>query len=290
MDRLDTALEQIDERLRRLSDTPQLDAQVLLASVLDRPRTWVMAHPEAALDPEHAARLERLVARLEAGEPLPYVLGRWEFFGLELEVTPEVLIPRPETELLVERAILRLQAAPGQRAVADVGTGSGAIAIALAVHVPDARITATDISAGALAVARRNAARLQVEGRIDFIECDLLPDAGHPTFDLICANLPYIPTSTLRGLPVYRREPTLALDGGQDGLDPLRRLLALVPGQLASDGMLLLEIEATRGEAALALAQATFSGARIGLHRDLAGRDRLLEIGLGSDATGDLRK
>jgi release factor glutamine methyltransferase len=279
-------LERIGERLRRLSDTPQLDAQVLLARVLDRPRSWVMAHSESVLDPEPGARLERLLIRLEAGEPLPYVLGRWEFFGLELEVTPDVLIPRPETELLVERAIRWLQISPGRRAVADVGTGSGAIAIALAVHVPDSRITATDISAKALAVARRNAIKLQVEGRIEFIECDLFPEAGGSSFDLICANLPYIPTATLHGLPVYGREPTLALDGGPEGMDPLKRLLARVPGRLAPGGMLLLEIEATRGEAALALARAAFPVARIELHQDLAGRDRLLEIALSSEETG----
>jgi len=277
---LDQVIEAISLRLSRLSDTPQLDAQVILAMVLDRPRTWVMAHPESALDPGQASTLEALIQRLEAGEPLPYVLGRWEFFGLELEVTPQVLIPRPETELLVERAIAWLQDSPGRRSVADVGTGSGAIAIALAAHLPDLRITATDISAEALAVARKNAAKFQVVKQIEFLQCDLLPARKASKFDLICANLPYIPTETLRGLPVYGREPSLALDGGADGLDPMRRLLALAPAWLAPHGVLLLEIEATRGTSALSLAYDAFEKAEIHLHQDLAGRDRLLEIRL----------
>jgi release factor glutamine methyltransferase len=277
---LDHVLEALSLRLSRLSDTPQLDAQVILAKVLARPRTWVMAHPESGLDPGQASALEALIRRLEAGEPLPYVLERWEFFGLELEVTPDVLIPRPETELLVERAIAWLQDSPGRRSVADVGTGSGAIAVALAVHLPDLQVTATDISAEALVVARKNAARFQVMGQIEFLQCDLLPAKAASAFDLICANLPYIPTETLRGLPIYGREPSLALDGGADGLDPMRRLLAIAPAWLAPDGVLLLEVEATRGTPALSLAYDAFEKAEIHLHQDLAGRDRLLEIRL----------
>jgi release factor glutamine methyltransferase len=277
-------LEAIALRLTRVSDTPQLDAQVILARVLDRPRTWVMAHPESGLDAGQNSTLEAMLQRLEGGEPLPYVLGRWEFFGLELDLTPDALIPRPETELLVERAIAWLQASPGRRNIADVGTGSGAIALALAVHLPELRITATDISGEALAVARKNAAKFQVVDRIAFVQCDLLPPRKSSNFDMICANLPYIPTETLRGLPIYGREPSLALDGGPDGLDPLRRLLALAPAWLAPGGILLLEIEATRGNSALSLAYDAFEKAEIHLHQDLAGRDRLLEIHLPGEA------
>ena len=276
-------LSDITDRLTPLSDTPALDASVLLAQIVQKPRTWVMAHPELKLTTEQRKQLDDLLLRLEGGESFPYVLGHWEFFGMDFEITPDVLIPRPETELLVERAIAWLQESPVRRTVADIGTGSGVIAVAMAVNVPDANIIATDISENALDVAKKNATKFEVDDRIEFIQCDLLPPK--PAFftteqhlDLICANLPYIPTDTLRDLPVYGREPTLALDGGNDGLEVIRRLLNLGPEWLAPNGMMLLEIEATRGIQALNLACDLFSEATIHLHQDLAGQDRLLEI------------
>jgi release factor glutamine methyltransferase len=271
----------LPSRLEKTSDTPSLDAQVLLARLLERPRSWLMAHPEIRLDPESAARLDTLVARLEGGEPLPYVLGCWEFFGLEFEVTPAVLIPRPETELLVERAIIWIKSNVERRTlkIADVGTGSGCIAISLAVNAPGLTITATDISPDALSVARRNAEANGVASHITFQEADLIPDSLSPNpFSLILANLPYISTSALHNLPVFKHEPTLALDGGADGLELIRRLLAMAPAALAPGGMILLEIEASSGVEAHRLASGFFPQARIELHQDLAGRDRLLEI------------
>lgn len=270
-------------RLATISDTPALDASVLLAHILNKPRTWVMAHPELTLTSEQQEQLDNALARFEDGEPFPYILGHWEFFGLDFEITQDVLIPRPETELLVEKAIAWLQESPVRRTVADVGTGSGAIAVAIAVSVPDTHILATDISYKALEVARKNAQKFNVTDRIDFIECDILPPRpdSFPTeshFDLVCANLPYIPTDTLRGLPIYSREPTLALDGGVDGLDLFRRLMKIVPDWLAPNGLILLEIEATCGVHALNLAYDMFSQAEIHLHQDLTGHDRLLEI------------
>lgn len=278
-------LDQIAERLSRVSDTSQLDAQVLLAHVFQKPRTWMLAHPESTLDAQAASVLETLIQRLERGEPLPYVIGRWEFFGLDLEITPDVLIPRPETELLVEHAISWLQASSERRTIADVGTGSGCIAVSIAANVPDARVVATDVSLNALEVAHRNALKHHVVNRIDFIECDILPEHMDPLpterhFDLICANLPYIPTKKLHRLPVYGREPTLALDGGKDGLDPFRKLLRLAPDWLAPGGRMLLEIESSRGAAAMSLAYDAFTAGEMHLHRDLAGQDRLLEIQL----------
>jgi release factor glutamine methyltransferase len=276
-------LSEITAHLAPITDTPALDASVLIAHIIEKPRTWVLAHPEVVLTPEQKTQLEDSLARLERDEPFPYVLGRWEFFGLELEVTPDVLIPRPETELLVEKAIAWLQQSPVRSTVADVGTGSGAIAVALAVNVPDARVLATDLSLAALEVARRNALKFHVADRIDFVQCDLLPTHIGPLptehhFDLICANLPYIPTQTLQSLPVFGREPTLALDGGSDGLELIRRLLEIGPAWLAPNSMMLLELESTRGLQALALACDLFSQGTIHLHQDLTGRDRLLEI------------
>jgi release factor glutamine methyltransferase len=269
--------------LSPISDTPALDASVLIAHIIRKPRTWVMAHPELTLNSGQQKQLDDSLARLERGESCPNVLGHWEFFGLEFYVTPDVLIPRPETELLVEKAIAWLQESPVRRTIADVGTGSGAIAISIAMNVPDAHILATDLSLNALEVARRNALKFDVIDRIDFVQCDLLPYHIDPLpterhFDLICANLPYIPTDTLHRLPVFGREPTLALDGGADGLDLIRRLLSIGPNWLAPNGMILLEIEATRGIQALNLACDLFSEGIIHLHQDLAGQDRLLEI------------
>jgi release factor glutamine methyltransferase len=275
----------ITDRLTGLSDTPALDASVLIAHLINKPRTWVMAHPELRLTAEQHQQLDDSLTRLERGESFPYVLGHWEFFGMDFDITPYVLIPRPETELLVEKAIAWLQVSPVRRTIADVGTGSGVIAVSIAVNVPDANIIATDISVNALDVAKKNARKFDVEHRIEFIQCDLLPPipdffSTEQHLDLICANLPYIPTDTLRGLPVFGREPTLALDGGEDGLALIRRLLSIGPEWLAPNGMMLLEIESTRGIQALNLACDLFSEATIHLHQDLAGQDRLLEITL----------
>lgn len=276
-------LADITTRLASISDTSSLDASVILGHVLNKPRTWIMAHPELTLTDQQQENLDSALARLEGGEPLPYVLGHWEFFGLEFDITPDVLIPRPETELLVEKALAWLRESPVRRTVADVGTGSGIIAVTIAMEIPSARILATDISPAALQVALNNARKFDVAERIDLFECDILPP--HPKslsteehFDLLCANLPYIPTETLRSLPVYNREPTLALDGGADGLDLFRKLMRLAPEWMAPNSLILLEIESTLGVQALNLACDMFSRAEIHLHQDLTGRDRLLEI------------
>ena len=274
-------LSEVANRLAVISDTPALDASVLIAHILNKPRTWVVTHPELKLTTKQQKELDNSLARLEAGESFPYVLGHWEFFGLEFDLTPDVLIPRPETELLVENAIAWLQKSPRRRTVADVGTGSGAIAVAITANIPDVHVLATDISHQALLVARQNAIKFRVASRIDFVQCDLLPSSvvrRPSSIDLICANLPYIPTETLHKLPIFGHEPTLALDGGPDGLDPIRRLLEIGPEWLAPNGMILLEIDARRGIQALNLACDLFSEATIHLHQDLTGRDRLLEV------------
>jgi release factor glutamine methyltransferase len=214
------------------------------------------------------------------------VLGCWEFYGLELIVSPEVLIPRPETESLVETALGWLRR-PGSaiRKCVDIGTGSGCIAIALALNAPNLVLTATDISSTALAIAHANAHKLHVLDRIHFVEADLLasPALVAQRFDLLVANLPYIPTWTLHQLEVFDHEPSLALDGGPDGLAVIRRLLETAPAHLAEGGALLLEIEASQGKSALALARAAFPKsafpyADIQVLPDLAGKDRLLAI------------
>ena len=297
-----TLLREIAQHLP--GETPVLDAQVLLAHILGKNRAWLLAHPEVQLTSPQADALETAIGQLQAGTPLPYILGEWEFFGLDFDVTPDVLIPRPETELLVETALAWLRTHPQHvYRFLDVGTGSGCIAVTLAVHVPRARIVATDISPDALAVAFGNAVKHGVEERIDFVEADLLPVDGGPfdgaqggvstvygllsTVNVLTANLPYIPTETLHGLDVYTHEPTLALDGGPDGLETIRRLLTLIAGQMeegsalndpSKGSLVLLEIENRQGLAVKALARAAFPAAEIFIKKDLAGNDRLVVI------------
>ncbi len=255
----------------------RLETQVLLAHALHKPRAWVLAHPEAALSAQALSQLDGLLKRLAEGEPLPYLLGHWEFYGLDFEVTPAVLIPRPETELLVEQASNWLRLNPGKRWAADVGTGSGCIAITLARQFPVLQVLAVDRSRAALRVAQRNAVRLNVQKQITFMQGDLL-SAVSPPFDLVCANLPYIPTTTLSNLPVAQHEPRLALDGGLDGLQAIRTFLADAPRWLKPGGLCLLEMQYDQGDSVSNLAQAALPPAQVQVIPDLAGLPRLVSI------------
>ncbi len=263
-----------------MSEQPALEAQVLAAASLNQSRAWVVSHPEAALLPQDIKTLDAMLERLLRREPLPYILGRAEFYGLGFTVTPAVLIPRPETELLVEHALGWLQANPGRRRAADVGTGSGIIAVTLAKRVPDLRLIATDASDAALQVAHHNTELHGVHDQIRPVQTYLLEGVSGP-FDLICANLPYIPTAKLDDLDVARYEPVTALDGGPDGLSLIGELLAGLPDKLAPGGLGLFEIEAGQGKTAPSLAHATL-GPRAEIHvkPDLSGLPRLLTVKL----------
>jgi release factor glutamine methyltransferase len=265
------------QQLSLLSETPLLDAQVLLARMVNKPRAWVLAHPEIVLSPDQQIGLDGALERLRRREPLPYVLGEWEFYDRIFSLTPQVLIPRPETELLVEEALKWLGNARPNRLACDVGAGSGCIAVTLAAHVPGLHLLAVDISLPALKVAASNAERYRVSQQIDFLQNDLLKGVGGH-FDLICANLPYIPTEKLRSLPIYGREPDLALDGGPDGLELIRRLLSHAPRNMTPGGLLLMEIEATQGDVVLELAGKIFPASNPRILTDLAGLDRLLVV------------
>ncbi len=272
-------LRKTSPEITQLVELPQQTLLVLLSHVLEQPQTWILAHNEAALSATQQAKLTALIARLKQGVPLPYLTGRQEFFGLSFEVSPAVLIPRPETELLVETALRWLRSHPAANSAVDVGTGSGCIAVSLAVNTSTLHIVATDISAEALAIAQRNAQIHHVEDRITFQEADLISaDLGR--FDLICANLPYVPTSELAKVNSLPYEPVLALDGGPDGLALIKRCLACAPAHIRAPGMLLFEIEATTGDAGLALACNVFPQAKISLMPDLTGKERLLTIEL----------
>ena len=250
---------------------------MLLAHVLEKPRVFVISHPEVILTPQQQNQLTKLLARLAHSEPLPYLIGHWEFYGLDFEVTPAVLIPRPETELMVERAQAWLQQHPHLRRGADVGTGSGCIAISLAKQIKDLRVLAMDRSWEALQVARRNAIFHQVTERVAFVQGDLLTAVKGP-FDLVCANLPYIPRSSLESLSVAHHEPRQALDGGSDGVSWIRQLIDDAPRWLSAPALMLLEMQYDQGDTVSELARSRFPNARINILPDLAGLPRLVEI------------
>jgi release factor glutamine methyltransferase len=278
-DSIQKILAQVSQQLRDNSETPTLDAQVLVAHILERPRYWVLAHPEACLNELQANSLALAVKQLELGEPLPYVIGHWEFFGLDFHLTPDVLIPRPETELLVERGIDWLHLHPLKRRAIDVGTGSGCIGIALALKISDLQVLLTDISPMALSISKINAEKFNLLGRLQFCHSDLLEGVAE-SFDLICANLPYIPTQVLHELPVFGREPHLALDGGNNGIEVISRFLNQASSHLSRGGLMLLEVEASQGSQIKNIAQALYPDSKVQILPDLSGRDRCLEIEL----------
>lgn len=247
---------------RLAGDTVDLDTAVLLGYVLKRDRPWLLAHGDETVDAATIAHFQELVARRMTGEPVAYLVGHKEFYGREFMVTPDVLVPRPETELLVEAALKVLR--PGD-AVADIGTGSGCIGITLALERRDVEVYAIDISPAALAVAQKNADTLSAQ--LTFYEADLWP--GNLAADVMVANLPYVPEADYAAHSEIHAEPKLALAAGPDGLDVIRRLLDRLSGDMPR--VLLLEINPSHADW---LAQKY--GATIIF--DLAGRPRIAQI------------
>lgn len=267
-------------RIAPVSSSPGLDATLLLAEVLDCSRAHVIAHPEKTLNSEQAERYEHFIARRSTGEPVAYLLGRRAFYDREFIVTPSVLIPRPETEHLLEIAIeaAKTRANP---VVVDVGTGSGALAVTLAANVPQAEVCATDISLDALEIAARNAR--EQDAVVSFFQGDLLQpiiERGIKA-EIVMANLPYIATDELATLMVTRHEPRLALDGGADGLELVRRLLVQIPAACADGALILLEIGAEQGAATIELVRTQLKTVKsVDLIRDYAGHDRVVSVRL----------
>jgi release factor glutamine methyltransferase len=257
-------------------ETPRLEAEVLLGAVTGKERSAILAHPEYLLTEIELNQLDTGLSRLAEGVPLPYVLGWWEFYGRRFTINADVLIPRPETELLVELAINWLNQNPGRRRAADVGTGSGCIAITLALQTVDLRVTAVDYSLSAMRVAKINRDFWKASS-VALAASDLLSAAAGP-FDLVTANLPYIPSKKLVNLKVARQEPLLALDGGADGLELINGLLADAQRWLAPGGLILLEIEAEHARSAPQAASRWLPEARIDMIRDLAGLPRVVRI------------
>lgn len=247
---------------------PAAEARRLLGHVLGRSAAWIEAHRDEALDETAAAQMSALVDRRAAGEPVAYLVGRREFYGRAFTVTPDVLIPRPETELLVDLVKSKVGAGDTAR-ILDLGTGSGCIAITLALELPAARVTAVDLSPAALAVARANAARLNA--RIAFVTSDWFAALPPACFDFIVANPPYVAAGDPHlAEGDLRFEPPEALTDGADGLAAIRRIVAQAPRRLADGGWLVFEHGHDQGEAARALLAAG-GFVQIGQHRDLAG-------------------
>ncbi|MDH4166371.1 MAG: peptide chain release factor N(5)-glutamine methyltransferase [Gammaproteobacteria bacterium] len=263
-------------RLRRVADDPRHEAEILLGAALGRTRAWIMAHPdERVLDCEATDRYESHVTRRSHGEPVAYVLGEKEFWSLPLEVTPDVLIPRPETELVVELALTHLPRDQEAR-VLDLAAGSGAIALALARELPRAAVVGTDLSAAAIAVARRNAQRLGL-ANVLFRTGHWFDPVAEERFDLVASNPPYIAETDDRVEPAVRRfEPHAALFAGTDGLEALRVITGAAGRHLSPGGWLVVEHGDRQGPAVRELLSVA-GFADVATHADLAGLDRCTE-------------
>ena len=258
----------------------RLEAEVMVMTVMRMTRQNIFAEQETEVPGSEAQQLADIVAQRLERVPLAYILGYREFYGINVMVTPDVLIPRPETEGMVEHTLFMALMGMETRelSIADVGTGSGAIAVNLAIHLPAARIYAMDVSEPALDVAAYNIRGHAVHDRVRLGHGDLLEPLVE-SVDLIVANLPYIPTERIPTLqPEVQREPQVALDGGDDGLDLVRRLLEQAPTKLNSPGIILLELDPEQFPAAKALALQQFPDAEITAEQDLAHRDRIMVI------------
>ena len=267
----------------------RLEAEVLVMNLMRLPRQDIFANQETELGAQQEQELTALVERRLTREPLAYILGYREFYGINLLVNPSVLIPRPETEMMVEHALFMALMGMETRelVIADVGTGAGAIAINLAIHLPAARIYAFDFTDAALDVAAYNVRAHNVADRVTLGKGDLLEPLPEPV-DLIVANLPYIPTSRIDTLqPEIQWEPREALDGGADGLDVIRRLVSQAPGKLKEHGTILLELDPDQVPAAEELARQHFPEATTSVEQDLARQDRIFVISRGEGETGN---
>jgi release factor glutamine methyltransferase len=277
------ALRQAEVRIasRKIPDA-RIEAEVLLMHALGIQKAELYARLSEPLPSLAGEEFQRYVERRLGHEPAAYITGRCEFYGFDLHVDPRVLIPRPETELLVEAALAFVERRFGKEhpcSIADVGTGSGAIAVALALHLPQARIYATDISAAAIDVARINCRQYGLEGRVSLLQGDMLEPLSEP-MDVIVANLPYVKHADIPTLmPEIRDfEPMAALAGGADGLDKVRLLLARAKHHLMPQGSVILEIGLGQAEEAVSLAKGHFPDSEVDLIKDFGGIERVLRI------------
>ena len=270
-----TALADGAEQLRGISDSPRLDSELLLARALDVPRSYLFAHPDEILDPAAVERFCLSLERRSDGLPIAYIRGEKEFWSMTLIVTPDTLVPRPETELLVDQTLQRISK-DGKLAILDLGTGCGAIALAIAKERPHCDIIATDVSDAALAVARENANRLALVN-IEFLCGDWTAPVAGRTFDIIASNPPYVPGAD-PDLERLMHEPQIALLSGEDGLDAIRRISVEAKSVLRIGGTLLIE-HGDKQAGAIARILSADGWSEISHVNDLAGKPRVTIAG-----------
>jgi len=276
-------LYQTRERLSKAGVAePRLEAEIILSDTMGVPRHRLYAFQDDDLLDPILKRLESIVWRRVKREPLAYILEHREFYGIDLQVGPEVMIPRQETEELIERAMLVCMEKSDDTqeglVVVDVGTGSGGIAINLAIHLPAFLVYATDISSEALNIARSNILKYGVEERIRVVQGDLLEPINDPV-DVIVANLPYICTNKIQGLePELQWEPFVALNGGTDGLDVMKKLMNQAVCKLSNNGVILMEIDPGQGDSLIRLSCDLFPDASVSIEEDLFGNDRIFVL------------
>ena len=264
----------------------RLEAELILTNVLSVPRHRIYAFQEQELTQEETDLLASLLERRLSREPLAYILGHKEMYGIDLAVGPGVMIPRPETELLVERCLFlgMVRMEEGELVIAEPGTGSGGISINLAMHLPVARVYATDVSGEALKIAELNVRVHNVQDRVTLLQGDLLDPIAEPV-DVVVANLPYIPSDRIPTLqPEVQQEPREALDGGPDGLDVIRRLLRQSVAKLKPSGVMVLEVDPDQVQPLTDYALALFPGATVTIEKDLARLDRVFVMELAGEA------
>ena len=274
---LGEALRHFTAELAAHTEDPALEARLIIQKATGLSRPVLLSHPELPLDNNTYTKISELCERRRQGIPLPYLLGEWEFYGHSFFVDPSVLIPRPETELLVEQAAAWLKSYPQFRHGFNIGTGSGCIAISLLLMFPDLQMTAIDLKMDALRTAVRNAERYNCSSRFHPVQADLF-SAFSTEPRLICANLPYIPTETCRTIEPARFEPMSALDGGADGFDLYRLLFAQLANKITKGSLILCEIEYRQRELALETTETYFPGCLIRVLDDLSGLPRVLRI------------
>jgi release factor glutamine methyltransferase len=267
------------EKLAKKSSEHISSVFAIAENNLNKPATWLLTHLDSDLTVEIIHTLEEDLADLLAGKPLPYITGKAYFYGLQFKVDQSVLIPRPETECLVDTALEIIEQHKSNVLLADIGTGSGCIALSLAKNTEKATIIASDRSFPALEVAKENALRLGLTDRMKFIAADLLFGIT-ARFDIICANLPYIPQKTLKKLRVRKWEPLPALNGGDSGLIYINKLIRHCEQWTKPDGRIILEIESSQGDAIRKLVEQNLPGTDCDVRKDLSGNDRIAVITL----------
>ena len=274
---INQALQSAIKTFTDVSDNPTYEARRLLGNLLKRDTTWLHLNADQELLPEQITDFENAVARRATGYPLAYILGEWGFYQWDFVVNDHVLIPRPETEMLVEKAVEWAKNHYLAGNFVDVGTGSGVIAVSTGLLLPQASMLAVDLSPDALGVAKINADRL-VASNVRFQQSDLLADVSPQTFDMILANLPYIDTDEMQTLDVARYEPTLALDGGPAGMVLIEKLLHQAVKFVKPGSTIWLEIGIDQGQATRDLTLSIFPDAQVEILRDLTNRDRVVKI------------